>query len=176
MLSIERTHAAVVACYASPQALDSLPVVLETHDCRVAPDELLLIAPPALLVETERRAAEHFAAVEPTALVLDQSDGWSAFTLRGDEADSVFAQLSAVPLPIGRPAFVQGAVAGGSAKILLFDGVIHVLVPSTLRYHLAARLHDVCRGQPLVPATEIAFVSDPTTPPYQDGAVIPALR
>jgi hypothetical protein len=171
VLSIERTHVAVVACYASPQALDSLPAVPGTHECRVAPDERLLVAPPTLLAETERRATEHFAIVEPTALVLDQSDGWSAFTIRGDEAHSIFAQLSAVPLPIGRPAFLQGAVAGGSAKILLLDGVIHVLVPSTLRHHLATRLHDLCGGRAVVPATEVAFVSDQAI-----GAATPALR
>ena len=176
MLSIERTHAAVIACYASPPALDSLPVALGTNQCRVAPDELLLIAPPALLAGIERGATGHFAAVEPTALVLDQSDGWSAFTLRGDEADTVFAQLSTVPLPMGRPAFVQGAVAGGSAKILFLEGVIHVFVPSTLRHHLAARLHDVRQGRPVVPAAEIAFVNDLATPPFQAGTATPALR
>ncbi len=174
MLSIERTHAAVVACCASPQALDTLPAHPGTHQCRVTPDELLLVAPPALLRDTERRTTEHFAAADPTALVLDQSDGWSVFTLRGDEADSVFARLSTVPLPARRPAFVQGAVAGGSAKILLFDGVIHVLVPSTLRHHVAARLQDVCGGWPAIPAAEIAFASDPATPPFHASAAIPA--
>ena len=176
MLSIERTHAAVVACFASPQALDTLPGQSGTHQCRVASDELLLIAPPALLGETERSTAEHFATAEPTALVLDQSDGWSAFTLRGDEADSVFARLSTVPLPARRPAFVQGAVAGGSAKIIVLEGCMHVFVPSTLRHHLAARLQDVCGGRPVIPAAEIAFVSDPATPPFQASAATPARR
>lgn len=176
MLKIERTHAAIIACYASPPALDSLPIVpAGTHECRVAPDEVLLIAPPTLLAETERRSAEHFAAVEPTALVLDLSDGWSAFTLRGDEAASVFAQLSDIPLPVGHPAFLQGAVAGGSAKILIFDDVIHVFVPSTLRDNLASRLRDVCRDRAAVPDIEIAFVGDPATPSYQDGVTTPAL-
>ena len=176
MLSIERTHAAVVACYASPKALDSLPAIPGTRDCRIAPDEVLLIAPPAHLAESERRAAEHLAATEPSALVLDQSDGWSVFTLRGDEARSVFAQLSAVPLPMGRQAFLQGAVAGGSAKILVLDDVIHVLVPSTLCHHVAARLKDVCVGRAMVPDAEIAFVSYAPSPSYQDGAIAPALR
>jgi hypothetical protein len=176
VLNIDRTHTAVVACYASSQALDSLPPALPgTHECRVARDELLLVAPPTLLAETERWAAEHFASVEPSALVLDQSDGWSAFTLRGDEAPSVFAQLSELPLPMGRQAFIQGAVAGGSAKILLNDDMIHVLVPSTLRHNLADRLRDVCGGRAVVPDTEIAFVSDSATPSYRDRATTPAL-
>jgi hypothetical protein len=176
VLSIERTRAAVVACYASPKALDSLPVIPGTRDCRVAPDEMLLVSSPAHLAEIERRAAEHLAAAEPDALILDQSDGWSVFTLRGDEAPFVFAQLSAVPLPIGGQAFLQGAVAGGSAKILLFDDGIHVLVPSTLRHHLAARLKDVCGGRAMVPDAETAFAGDTPSRSYQDGAIAPALR
>ena len=176
MLSIERTHAAVVACCASPPALDTLPAIPGTVSCRVAPDELLLVAPPALLAETERRAAGHFAAAEPTALVIDQTDGWSVFSLRGDEARSVFAQLSTVPLPMGSTGFVQGAVAGGSAKILLAGGIIHLLVPSTLRHHVAGRLNDVCVGRSVVPATETAFVIDEATASFNRGAATPALR
>lgn len=164
MLNIERTHPAVVACYASPRALDSLPSIPGAHACRVAPDELLLIAPPALRADTERRAVEHFAIMDATALVFDQSDGWTAFTLRGDEALTVFSQLSAIPLPTKGPAFVQGAVAGGAAKILLLDEVVHVLVPFTLRQHVAARLRDVCGSRAIVPDTEVAFTCDPPTP------------
>ena len=177
MLDISRTNASVVACYADPQALDSLPLVpLGTHGCRVAPDELLLVAPPTERAETERWAADHFASADPSAMVLDQSDGWSAFTLRGDEAASVFAQLSDVPLPLRRRAFLQGAVAGGSAKILLLDDAIHVLVPSTLRDNFAGRLRDVCGGRAVVPDTELAFAGDSATASYQGGASTPALR
>jgi len=176
VLSIERARAAVIACFAGRQALDALPAQPGTHRCRVADDELLLVAPPALLGDTERRAAEHFAAADPAALVLDQSDGWSVFTIRGDEADTVFAQLSTVPLPARRPAFMQGAVAGGSAKIMALEGCIHVFAPSTLRHHVSARLNDACRGRAVIPAAEIAFVSDPATPPFQDGAAPPAPR
>lgn len=177
MLDINRTNATVVACYADRQALDALHVVPPgTHRCRVAPDELLLVAPPTERAETERWAADHFASADPSAMVLDQSDGWSAFTLRGDEAPSVFAQLSDVPLPLSGRAFLQGAVAGGSAKVLLLDGAIHVLVPSTLRDNFAGRLRDVCGGRAVVPDTELPFASDSATAPHQGGATIPALR
>jgi len=177
VLDITRTNATVVACYADPQALDSLPVVPPgTHGCRVAPDELLLVAPPTERAETERWAADHFASADPSAMVLDQSDGWSAFTLRGDEAPSVFAQLSDVPLPLSRRAFLQGAVAGGSAKVLILDDAIHVLVPSTLRDNLAGRLRDVCGGRAIVPDTEVVVAGDSATAQYQGGAATPALR
>ena len=176
MLSIECTHAAVVACHASPAALDSLPAADGAFGCRVAPDELLLVAPAAQLAESVRQATEYFARIEPSALVCDQSDGWSAFSLRGDEAPSVFAQLSAVPLPREYPAFAQGAVAGGGAKILSFEGVIHLLVPSTLRHHVATRLQDVSEGGPLLPDSAGSFGSGTTAPSDIDGAAAPALR
>ena len=148
MLSIELSRFTVVACFAGPQALDALPVQPEAHRCRVAPDELLLVAAtPELAGVTERRAIEHFAGAGNDALVVDQSDGWCVFTLRGDEAENVFAQLSTVPLPARRPAFLQGAVAGGSAKIMACDGYIELFVLSTLRHHVASRLQDVCRGR-----------------------------
>lgn len=177
MLNIDRINTTVVACYADPQALDSLPAApVGAHPCRVAPDELLLVAPPTHRAETERWAVDHFALADPTAMVLDQSDGWSAFTLRGDEAASVFAQLSDIPLPPpGRRAFVQGAVAGGSAKVLLLDDTIHVLVPSTLRDNFAGRLRDVCGARAVVPDTEIALTSD-SAASHHAGATSPAFR
>lgn len=176
MLSVERTHAAVVVCYASAAALDSLPAMPNAHSCRVAPDELWLIAPAALLADTERFAAEYSARTEPTALVLDQSDGWTMFTLRGDGALAIFAQLSALPLPATRPAFVQGAVAGGPAKILLVEGAIHLLVPTTLRHHLTARLRAVCGSRAVVPGGEVAFTGDEGTSITSTSAGHPAPR
>jgi hypothetical protein len=145
------------------------------YACRVAPDELWLIAPPELLADTERCAAEHFSRADPTALVLDQSDGWTTFTLRGDEGRWIFAQLSTIPLPSARPAFVQGAVAGAAAKVLLLDGVVHVLVPLTLRQHLTARLHDVC-GIVFISSAETPFLGDETTLTSPIRLSTPALR
>ena len=176
MLSLERTHASVVSCWASPEALDALAILSGAHKCRVAPDEVLFLSAPAQVADVQRQAAAFFATVEPSALILDQSDGWTMFTLRGDEADRVFAQLSVVPPPSERPAFVQGAVAGGSAKMLFLEGCIRVLVPSTLRHHLAARLRDVCGELVTIPATETPFVIEPVVTLHQDGAATPALR
>jgi len=176
VLSIERAHAAVIACFAGPQALDALPSQAGTLRFPVAPDELLLIAPPSLAADIERRAGEHFAAAEPSALVLDQSDGWCTFTLRGEESDTLFAQLSTVPLPARRQAFLQGAVAGGSAKMIVLERCIHVLVPSSLRHHVAARIQDVCRGRAVAADDEIAFATDPETPPFDAGDATPAMR
>lgn len=175
MLSIQRTHAAIVACYASAAALDSLPAIPNVYPCRVAPDELWLIAPPELLADTHRCAVEYCAHTDPTALVLDQSDGWTTFTLRGDEGPWTFAQLSAIPLPPTRPAFVQGAVAGGAAKVLLLDGIVHVLVPSTLRHHLAARLQDVC-GSVVISSAEAPLSAEQSPAISSSQRSTPALR
>ena len=163
MLSIERSSAAVVACHASPPALDGLAPAASVHKGRVAPDELLLVAPASRLGDLLRGTTAHFALAEPEALVLDQSDGWALFSLRGDEAAQVFAQLSTVPLPTARPAFVQGAVAGGPAKVFCVGEAIHVLVPSTLGHHLASRLGDVCGPVTRVPAVETPWTGDPAS-------------
>lgn len=144
MLEIQRCHAAIVECHAGASALDALPAQPAVERCRVAPDELLLVAPPAMLDDVLRRAAAHLAGAEPAALVLDQSDGWAIFTLRGDDAMAPLARLSVIAFPTTRPAFVQGAVAGGSAKLLLLSGAVHLLVPFPLRDHLKRRLRDVC--------------------------------
>jgi hypothetical protein len=176
VLSIERTHAAVVACHASPAALDALGDWPGTYACRVAGDEVLLVAPPALLPDVLRTATERVAGHDPSALVLDQTDGWCTLTLRGDEADAAYSQLSTVPLPERRPAFVQGAVAGGSAKVLALDGVLHLLVPSMLGHNLATRLNDVCRGRATVPVAETAFAGGLDSPPHQARAATAAPR
>ena len=175
MPNIQRTHAAVVACHASAAALDSMPSIPNAYACRVAPDELWLVAPPELLAATERCVVDYCARTEPTALVLDQSDGWSTFTLRGDEGLGIFAQLSSIPVPSTRPAFVQGAVAGGPAKVLLLDGVIHVLLPLTLRHHMAARLQDVC-GSVFISSAESPLTSDQRTSILPRRVATPALR
>ncbi len=75
------------------------------------------------------------------------------FSLRGEAGLRALRMLAVFPFPEKRPAFLQGAVAGGSAKLLLLPGVVHLLVPYPLRDHLERRLRDV--AGPTVPiATE----------------------
>lgn len=147
MLEIQRSHAAIIECHASAAALDGLPTPPGAECCRVAPDELLLVASSSRVDELLRGAVTHLTSAEPGSLVLDQSDAWTVFSLRGDQEADAFqplAQLSTMPFPAARPAFVQGAVAGGPAKLLLLPGVVHLLVPLSLRDHLDRRLRDVC--------------------------------
>jgi sarcosine oxidase gamma subunit len=175
VLEIRRTDAGVVACLAQPAALDAFDGVAEAYGCRVAPDELWLVAPPAKIAEVERAAAAYCARADAGALVLDQSDGWSTFTLAGDGARRVFAQLSAVPLPASSPAFVQGMFAGGPAKVLVVDGAIHVLVPSTLRHHVTGRLGDVV-GRAAVPAAATPFLGEHGSAPPRERTSAAAAR
>ena len=53
------------------------------------------------------------------------------------------------PFPERRPAFLQGAVAGGSAKLLMLPGVVLLLVPFALRDHVERRLREVCAATPV---------------------------
>ena len=143
MLRVRRASAAIIACYASPATLDTMPSPSDTHSCRVAPEELWLVAPAFDGDAVLSSAAAHLTAHEATAIAIDQSDGWVVRSLFGDEALKVLAQLSVFRFPDMRPEFVQGTVAGAPAKVLLLFGAIHVFVPHPLRHHVDARLQDV---------------------------------
>ncbi len=161
MLEIGRFCAGIVECHASPRTLDALKVPAGVHRCRVAPDELLLLAAPSRTEELLRRATAHLAVVEPGAIAVDQSDGWTIFGLPGrlpdDEGMLALRQLAMIPFPERRPAFVQGAVAGGSAKLLLLPGIVFLLVPFALRDHVERRLREVGGGTLRIAAEEIPF-------------------
>ncbi len=161
MLEVGRFYAAIVECHATAATLDALAVPPRVHACRVAPEELLLLAPPNLADDLLRRAKSHLAVVEPAALAVDQSDGWTIFglpgELPGDEGMLALRQLAMMPLPQRRPAFVQGAVAGGAAKLLLLPGIVFVLVPFPLRDHVERRLREVGGGALRIAAAEVPF-------------------
>ena len=147
MLEIGRFHAGLVECHASAAALDALDargLPPGVHACRVAADELLLLASPSRTDELVRRATATLAVAEPGSLVVDQSDGWTVFGLPGEEGMLALRQLALFPFPERRPAFVQGAVAGGAAKLLMLPGVVLLLVPFALRDHVERRLREVC--------------------------------
>lgn len=145
--SIHRTHASVVACYADADALDALSLDDvwrgRAHVCRVAPDELLLITAPSLCSDVKARAQQYFDLREPSALVLDQTDGFAVWTLKGEGAAQSLRSLTVNRFPDSRPAFLQGAVAGAPAKLLLVDGATHLMVPSPLKDYVESRLRDV---------------------------------
>jgi hypothetical protein len=140
VLEVERADAAILLCLAREEALDALRPQGESLRCRVAADELLLV-----YLGGSPNVAGAQAALEPGGgLVLDHTDAFAVWTLAGDDAGEAFARLSAIELPSERPAFVQGAVAGVAAKVVVEVGRIHVLVSSALVHHLRERVRAAC--------------------------------
>jgi sarcosine oxidase gamma subunit len=131
VVELGSVHATVIDVLASPSACDGLADagIVGASLGRVAPDELLVIGGED---GTALAAGDVANAIDDAdALVLDVTDGWSAWVLEGADAASPLARLSELRLP-GR-GFVQGAVANMPAKILVDgDTRIRVLVPSML--------------------------------------------
>jgi sarcosine oxidase gamma subunit len=135
VLELIPANAAIVLCLARPEALDAIRAPDGAFACRLAPDELMLVSLAAPL-RPEPLAAE----LEPGGgVAVDQSDGFSVWTLSGDAAAEAFARLSALELPAGATGFAQGAVAGVPAKTIVEGGRIHLLVSSALGHHLRER-------------------------------------
>ena len=161
MLEVGRFCAAIVECHATAAALDALAVPPRVHACVVGPAAPLGLGPPTRAGGLLRRAKSHLAVGEPGAMAMDQSDGWTIFGLPGELSDDegmlALRQLAMMPLPQRRPAFVQGAVAGGAAKLLLLPGIVFLLVPFPLRDHVERRLREVGGGALRIAAAEIPF-------------------
>jgi hypothetical protein len=141
VLELVRSEASILCCLAGAEQLDALPAVDGSFVCRVAPDELLLVAPVGVL---PGRVADELEERDPHALVVDQTAGWSVWTLLGPDAGTAFARLSEIPPPRERPAFVQGAIAEVPAKAIFLADCIHVLVPSSASDHLRMRVLTAC--------------------------------
>jgi hypothetical protein len=134
VLELKRLPARITACLGPAEELEGLSPSPGALLCRVAPDELLLVALDG------GQPATGTAAV----LSVDCSDGFAVWSLAGADADAAFARLSAIELPAERPAFLQGAVAGVPAKVLAENGRLVVLVASVLGHHLRERVRAAC--------------------------------
>lgn len=138
MLELARTEVAVVACLASPEALDALATPASATALRTAPDELLLLAAPSRAADAREAVEPHLRTLEEDALVLEVSDGWTAWTLSGPQAREAFARLSALEPP--EQGFLQGEVARVPAKVLAEPERLHLLVPSSWAEHVRERI------------------------------------
>lgn len=138
---ITRARAAVIRCFASASALGALETPPGTSVLRTAPDELLLVG-------EARDAGALLAAAQQVddALVVDQSDGWEAFTLAGAGAEEAFRRISAIPLTTLRPSVAQGAVGGVGAKVLAYSDRIVVLVASAVADYFDERIRGAVGG------------------------------
>jgi len=131
-------HPSVVACLASPEALDVLPPPGHgARVCRTAPDELLLVGAAGVAAELIRETADRVGALDPDALVVDVTDGWAGFVLTGEGARRAFSYLSELELP--EAGFLQGHVAHVPAKVLVEGDALVLLVPAFWEAHLRRR-------------------------------------
>lgn len=138
----EVTRMSVIACHGAPQALDALAAVDAAHVCRVAPDETMLVCDPEAAGLVLGHASGVVVAADPDAVVLDVSDGWTAWTLAGDIARDAFARLSAILLP--DEGFAQGDVARVPVKVIALPDRLHLLVPAMWGDYL----HEALTGGP----------------------------
>ena len=129
----------VILCSADAEALDGLvPPGHGARTLRVAPDETLAIARSDAADVVARELEDRIAALDPDAVVVDVTDGWSAWALTGSDATHAFSYLSALDPP--EPgAFVQGDVARVGAIVLGEDGGITILVPAYWSEHIRQR-------------------------------------
>jgi hypothetical protein len=143
VLELLSTEAEVVHCFAQREVLDGFPALADVVACRVAPDELMLVALRGSVKET---ASTYVESADPGGLVAEQSDGWAIWTLTGQGAAEAFARLSAIRPPTERPGFSQGEIGGVPARAIVLDDRIHVLVASSLGHHICERVVAVCEN------------------------------
>jgi hypothetical protein len=138
VLEVTRTLVGVVTASAAAGALDALVLPGRAFACRTADDELSLLSAPQVTDEIAREVATRLAALDPDALVIDSTDGWTAITVAGVDARASFGLLSRLELPDA--GFAQGEVVRIPAKVVSDDARVLVLAPSMWEAHLHDRV------------------------------------
>jgi len=139
VLELAPTEASVVLC-AAAEAVDAVAGLGDV--LRVAPDEAMLVGPPGTAPELVEAAADLVIGLDGDAVVLEATDGWTIWNLRGPEARDAFTYLSALELP--EDGFVQGDVAGVPVKVRADGERLRLLVPSMWGTHLRERILSDC--------------------------------
>lgn len=150
MLELHRTSVSAVGCFASAEAAGATMRTAGAYACRVAPDEVLLLAKAGTGAKVVEAATGKARRRDPDAVVLDVTDGWAVWTLAGSDAREAFARLSALELP--DEGFTQGDVAHVPVKVVALPDRIHLLVPAMWGPYLRERIEDV--GLPVREAQE----------------------
>ena len=120
------------------------------YACRVAPDEVLLLAKAGTAAKVVEAATGKARSHDADAVVLDATDGWVIWTLVGPQAREAFARLSALELP--DEGFTQGDVAHVPVKVVALPDRVHLLVPAMWGPYLRGRIVEV--GLPVRETTE----------------------
>lgn len=151
MAELRRVRPSVVAVHARSPLLDALtPADAIVH--RVASDEVMVIgaaADTATLMSTLERAV----ADDRRAVVLDDSDGWAAFEIRGPDARLAFSRLS--PLALPDAGTVQGDVVRLPARVAASGDEVVVLVPAGYGAWLERKIRERCREVARVGAEDV---------------------
>jgi hypothetical protein len=125
----------------------------------IAPDERWLVGPAGVCDQIMAWAREQTQAIGPTVYAVDVTDAWSVWSVAGARVDEVWTRLSENPVPTGRPAFVQGAVAMVPAKAIVQERAIHFFVPAPVGHCLPQRILEACAdlAPQILPATDLAI-------------------
>ena len=143
MLELRPLAFGVVTCVADPAACDGLPSVAEAA-LRLAPDEVMVLGAPASVEEILETVSGAAMSVDPYAVVLDATDGWAAWGVRGDPVAAALSRLSALEVP--REGFVQGEAAGVPVKLVAAAGGLDLLVPAMWRDYVRGAILQRCRS------------------------------
>ena len=142
MLELTPTRVGVISCLASHEALAEIDPPDGSYLCWVADDEVMLVgALKWIALEEAARAARRH---DDDAVILDVSDGWSAWTLAGDGADDVLARLS--ELEHSGDGYLQGDVAHVPVRLIAHAERLHLLVPAMWEEHLRSRIRAAAVG------------------------------
>jgi len=162
VLEIVATDAAFVTVVGDERIGASAASFEGAHVCPIAPDELLVVAPPAARERLVSAAASYAWAVDDDALVLDSTDGWAVWTLRGDVISAAFSCVSAVSLP--DRGFAQGDVARVPLKLIVPPPRLHLIVPAMWSEHLHRCIVERCRSFGLVELPGVVPFETSVTP------------
>ena len=143
MLELNPSEIGVVTCVADPSACVALPSIADARALRVAPDEVMVLAPAGAVDAIIGTVTAAVATIDPDAVVVDATDGWAAWTLRGDAIGAALSRLTALELP--REGFVQGDVARVPVKLVPAPGRLDLLVPAMWRDYLRDAILQRCR-------------------------------
>jgi len=140
MAELRSVAPSVVAVHAHAELLDAL-ALSDAIVHRVAPDEAMVTAAPgsaATLVTTITEAV----ADDPGAVVLDATDGWAAFSVRGPDARLALSRVS--PLALPEAGTIQGDLLRLPARIAASTDEIVVFVPAAFAVWVERKLRERC--------------------------------
>ncbi|MFL5738061.1 MAG: hypothetical protein ACJ76P_12085 [Actinomycetota bacterium] len=144
MLELTPTRVSVVSSLASPEALAELETPEGAYLCWVAEDEVMLVGGPDTADDVIGSARVALSGADDDAVVLDVSDGWSAWTLSGAGTDDVLERLS--ELKQTGDGYLQGDVAHVPVRLIALGERLHLLVPAMWEEHLRLRIRNAAAG------------------------------